>query len=71
MAAPFQGKRHSEAKNVAESLGFTVSDVVLYSRAAYGDAATFGQTVSEYQPQSKADLEVLQLYSFINSMLSK
>ena len=70
-AAPVQGKRHSEAKNVAESLGFKVSDVVLYSRAAYGDAATFGQTVSEYQPQSKADLEVQELYSFINAMLSR
>jgi chromosome partitioning protein len=70
-AAPVQGKRHSEAKNVAESLGFKVSDVILYSRAAYGDAATFGQTVSEYHPDSKADLEVQELYKFTYKLLNK
>jgi chromosome partitioning protein len=69
-AAPIQGNRHSEAKTAAESLGFNVCDTVLYSRAAYGDSSTFGQTVSEYQPQGKAALEVKQLFKFIHELLN-
>jgi len=63
-SAPIQGKRHIEAQEAAESLGFAVCPIVLYLRAAYGDAPTTGQTVTEYEPESKAALEIEQLYKF-------
>ncbi len=63
-SAPIQGKRHIEAQEAAKSLGFAVCPIVLYLRAAYGDAPTTGQTVTEYEPESKAALEIEQLYKF-------
>ena len=70
-SAPIQGKRHLEAQEAAESLGFSVCPIVLYLRAAYGDAPTIGQTVTEYEPQGKAALEVEQLYKFTCQHLNK
>ena len=63
-SAPIQGKRHIEAQEAAKSLGFAVCPIILYLRAAYGDAPTTGQTVTEYEPGSKAALEIEQLYKF-------
>ncbi len=65
-SAPIQGKRHLEAQDVAKGLGFAVCPIVLYLRAAYGDAPTIGQTVTEYEPGGKAAQEVEQLYKFVS-----
>lgn len=70
-SAPIQGKRHLEAQEVAKSLGFAVCPIVLYLRAAYGDAPNTGQTVTEYEPDGKAALEVEQLYKFTCRILNK
>ncbi|MCX7113675.1 MAG: AAA family ATPase [Proteobacteria bacterium] len=63
-SAPIQGKRHLEAQDAAKRLGFNVCPIVLYQRAAYGDAPTNGQTVTEYEPAGKAAQEIEQLYKF-------
>lgn len=63
-AAPIRGQRHSDAKEAAERMGFTVCPVILYHRADYGDAPNDGQSVSEYQPAGKAALEIQELYKF-------
>ena len=70
-SAPIQGKRHLEAQEVAKSLGFAVCPIVLYLRAAYGDAPTTGQTVTEYEPGGKAALEIEQLYKFTCNHLNQ
>jgi len=70
-SAPIQGKRHIEAKDAAISLGFSVCPIVLYLRTAYGDAPTTGQTVTEYEPNGKAALEVEQLYKFTCKFMNK
>src|SRR4051812_40954786 len=70
-AAPTQGKRHEEAREAAKGLGFTVCPIILYQRAAYGDAPTKGQTVTEYAPNSKAANEVEQLYKFTCNIMNK
>lgn len=70
-SAPIQGKRHLEAQEVAKNLGFSVCPIVLYMRTAYGDAPTIGQTVTEYEPEGKAALEIKQLYKFTCQFLNK
>ncbi len=70
-SAPIQGKRHWEAQEAAKGLGFTLCPVVLYQRAAYGDAPTKGQTVTEYDPDGKAAQEVEQLYKFTYKVLNQ
>ena len=70
-SAPVQGKRHYEAQEAAKSLGFSVSPVILYQRAIYGDAPTNGQAVTEFDPTSKAAKEVRELYKFTSNFMNK
>jgi chromosome partitioning protein len=62
--APIQGSRHEETREFALGWGFTVCPVVVYARAAHGDAGNAGQTASEYAPAGKAALEISQLYKY-------
>jgi chromosome partitioning protein len=63
--APVQGRRHEDARAGLEGKGFDFAPVVLFQRAAHGDAANLGQTASEYEPGGKAALEIAQLYEYI------
>jgi chromosome partitioning protein len=63
--APVQGKRHLETQDAARALGFTVSPVVICSRAAHGDAGNLGKSAAELEPYSRAAEEVTALYSYI------
>ena len=42
--APVQGKRHTETQEAAAAQGFTVCPVVIFARAAHGDAGNIGQS---------------------------
>jgi chromosome partitioning protein len=69
--APIQGRRHTETQDAAKAAGFTVCPVVLYARAAHGDAGNIGLTAAEYEPNSKAAGEMNELYDYISIALKK
>jgi chromosome partitioning protein len=63
--APVQGKRHAETQEAAVAQGFTVCPVVVFSRAAHGDAGNIGKTAVDYDPKGKAAQEMAELYDYI------
>lgn len=63
--APVQGKRHTETQEAATAQGFQVCPVVIFARAAHGDAGNVGQSAAEYEPKGKAAQEMAELYSYI------
>jgi chromosome partitioning protein len=67
--APIQGKRHIETQEAAAAQGFPVCPVVIFARAAHGDAGNVGQAAAEYEPGGKAGQEMLELYSYIHIAL--
>jgi chromosome partitioning protein len=67
--ASTQGQRHTDTLEAATAQGFTVCPVVIYSRAAHGDAGNIGQTAAEYEPKGKAAQEMLGLYGYISILL--
>ena len=69
--APIQGKRHLEMTEIATQKGFEVAPVVLFNRAAHGDAANQGLTALEVDPDGKAAQEMLQVYKYIRSKTGK
>jgi chromosome partitioning protein len=69
--APIQGKRHVETQEAAAAQGFTVCPVVIFARAAHGDAGNIGQAAAEYEPDSKAAQEMTELYSYSDIALKE
>jgi chromosome partitioning protein len=67
--ASVQGKRHRETQEAATAQGFTVCPVVIFARAAHGDAGNIGQTAAEYDPKGKAAQEMSALYQYISLAL--
>lgn len=67
--APVQGKRHEDTREALVRMGYEVAPVVLFNRAAHGDATNLGQAASEYEPKGKAAQEIASLYSYINKVL--
>lgn len=63
--APSRGCRHLEARRYAESAGFSVSPVTVYTRSAYGDAPASGLSAAELEPKGKAAREMQQLFQFL------
>lgn len=63
--ASVQGKRHTEAQDAVRAKGFDVCPVVIFNRAAHGDAGNIGQSPAEYEPRGKAAQEISDLYSYI------
>lgn len=62
--APIQGKRHIETQEAAIAGGFVVCPIVVFARAAHGDAGNLGRTAAEYQPDGKAAQEMDALYVY-------
>ena len=62
--APIQGSRHQETLEAAEAQGFDVCPVVLFGRAAHGDAGNIGRTASDIDPRGKSALEASALYAY-------
>jgi chromosome partitioning protein len=64
--APVQGSRHITAADlVTQQYGLDVCPVVLFARAAHGDAGNIGLTAQEFDPEGKAANEIIELYSHI------
>ena len=67
--SPVQGKRHEETRSALTRMGYEVAPVVLFNRAAHGDAANLGMAASEYEPRGKASAEMELLYSYVRRVL--
>jgi chromosome partitioning protein len=62
--APTQGTEGTHAVEFMRAQGYKVCPVVLYLRAAHRHATNVGQIASEYEADSKAAQELLQLYKY-------
>src|ERR1019366_8552708 len=62
--APTQGTEGSNAVDYIKKQGFTVCPVILHLRAAHRHAGNVGKVAAEYEADSKAAQEALQLYMY-------
>ena len=62
--AATQGSEGVNAADYIKAQGFSVCPVILYLRAAHRHATNIGQVAAEYEPDSKAAQEVLQVYTY-------
>jgi chromosome partitioning protein len=69
--APIQGTRHTETLAAASEQGFQVCPVVIFGRAAHGDAGNIGRTAAETDAKGKAAQEIANLYDYIATALKK
>ena len=68
--APVQGMEALNATAIIEQQGFTVCPTYLHLRSAHRKATNLGQTPTEFDPSSKAAMEVLQFYKFTMQTLN-
>ena len=62
--AATQGTEGSNAVDYIKAQGFTVCPVILHLRAAHRHATNVGKVAAEYEADSKAAQEVLQVYTY-------
>ncbi len=70
-AVPPRGTMGEQAMNVIQSAGLDVVPVQICQRAAFVHALTNGQSVSEFEPQSKAAQEVKALFAWTFDQVEK
>lgn len=70
--APTQGTEGANAAEYIKAQGLDVCPVILHLRAAHRHATNDGKVATEYEPDSKAAQEAIQLYTytiqFVNSI---
>jgi chromosome partitioning protein len=62
--APTQGTEGANAVEYIKAQGFSVCPVILHSRAAHRHAGNLGKVAAEFEADSKAAQELLQLYMY-------
>jgi chromosome partitioning protein len=62
--APTQGNEGRQSAEYMKTQDFSVCPVILHLRAAHRHATNVGKATTEYEPDSKAAQEVLQLYMY-------
>jgi len=67
-SAPHRGGLSNEAKEVIEQYNVIIAPNVITHRAAFYHSLTEGKTVQEYDPNSKATQEIIDLYNFIEKI---
>jgi chromosome partitioning protein len=67
--APTQGTEGSNAVDYIKTQGFSVCPVILHLRAAHRHAGNVGKVAAEYEADSKAAQEGLQLYMYTMQLL--
>lgn len=68
---PPRGSREQEAARGLAVLGLAVAPVLVGYRAAYPDAYAKGQSVTEYEAEGKASIEMRGLWEWISKRLSR
>lgn len=67
--AATQGHEGNQTADYMKAQGFSVCPVILYLRAAHRHATNIGKGTTEYDPDSKAGQEVLQLYMYTRKFI--
>jgi chromosome partitioning protein len=67
--APTQGTEGASAADYIKTQGFSVCPIIIHSRAAHRHATNVGKVAAEYDPDSKAAQEVLQLYMYTTQFI--
>jgi chromosome partitioning protein len=67
--APTQGTEGANALDYIKRQGFSVCPVILHLRAAHRHAGNVGKVAAEYDVDSKAAKETLQLYTYTTQLL--
>ena len=52
--APIQGKRHIETIDAVNDMGLKICPVIIFGRAAHGDAGNIGKTAIEIDPKRES-----------------
>jgi chromosome partitioning protein len=68
--APTQGTEGANAVEYIKQQGFKVCPTVIHLRAAHRHASNIGKTAAEYEADSKAAQETLQLYVYTLKLVS-
>jgi chromosome partitioning protein len=68
--APTQGTEANNAMEYIRQQGFTVCPTVMHLRAAHRHAGNVGKSAAEYDPDSKAAQESLQIYLYTTKFLN-
>lgn len=66
-----QGREGEQAAEHVRAAGLAVCPIVVHARAAHRHAGNVGQGATEFEPDSKAATEILQLYTYTLQLVDK